>query len=309
MNAIPFTKKAESLDALADKIIDRGIVMADRGELLKILSIVGYYRFSGYLFPFRLNDGTDNYQPGTKLESVWECYSFDRKLRLVAFDALSRIEVAVRTLIVRCQVEESSDNPFLYLDRKFMPGLTKEKHDRLLKNIEDAIGKSKSEPCVQHFTVGYGLKDLPVWAVMEIIPFGTVTFYYQGLPFAVRRRICDTFHVHPNVFAGWLMALKKARNLCAHHSRFWNHKIDARISLKIDRNPALADLYQCLKVQSGQNSTTLFSVLSICAYCLRELRPESDWRNRLKTLIAKYPNIPLAPMGFPADWLSFDLWK
>lgn len=93
------------------------------------------------------------------------------------------------------------------------------------------------------------------------------------------------------------------------HGRLWNRQIDARISQKIDRIPMLGDLYQCLKVQSGKNSTTMFTVLSICAFCLREIRPESKWVERLKKTVDDYPGIPLQKMGFPSNWKSYALWK
>lgn len=309
MVPIPFTKKSEALDDLANKLLLRGLVVPDRNELLHILEVVGYYRLSGYLYPFRLQDGTDNFVSGTTLDEVWECYSFDRRLRLVTFDAISRIEVAVRAMIVRHQAEESSDDPFVYLDCRFLPNLDNRQYPALLDEIDKAIRKSRNEPCVKHFTSTYGLTNLPIWAVMEIIPFGTVTYYYQGLPFQVKKKICDHFHVHPSIFLGWLMALKRVRNICAHHGRLWNRQIDARISQKIDRIPMLGDLYQCLKVQSGKNSTTMFTVLSICAFCLREIRPESKWVERLKKTVDDYPGIPLQKMGFPSNWKSYALWK
>ena len=40
--------------------------------------------------------------------------------------------------------------------------------------------------------------------MMEIVPLGTVTFYYHGLPDDVQKSVADTFHVRPNVFGQWL---------------------------------------------------------------------------------------------------------
>ena len=69
----------------------------------------------------------------------------------------------------------------------------------------------------------YGIKDYPpVWAMLEHVPMGAVTFYYEGLPVNVQQSISNTFFVRPSAFVALLMALKNARNICAHHSRFWN---------------------------------------------------------------------------------------
>ena len=55
--------------------------------------------------------------------------------------------------------------------------------------------------------------------------------------------------------------------------------------------------------------TTVFSVLSICAYMLRSIRPQSKWTSRVKSLLADYPEVPLVAMGFPSNWQTLALWK
>ena len=69
------------------------------------------------------------------------------------------------------------------------------------------------------------------------------------------------------------------------------------------------DLYECLKEQKSTPYTTVFSVLSICAYMLRSIRPQSRWTSRVKELFANHPEVPLSAMGFPADWQTLALWK
>ena len=52
-----------------------------------------------------------------------------------------------------------------------------------------------------------------------------------------------------------------------------------------------------------------FTVLSLCAWMLRSIRPQSRWTSRVKDLFADYPEVPLSAMGFPVDWQKFALWK
>ena len=94
-----FSKRFESEDALVEKILKRGLSVSSEDELRRIIRITGYYRFTGYLYPFR-KQGSDDYEKGTTLESIWRLYSFDRRLRLIAMDALARIEVAIRAKIM-----------------------------------------------------------------------------------------------------------------------------------------------------------------------------------------------------------------
>ena len=37
--------------------------------------------------------------------------------------------------------------------------------------------------------------------------------------------------------------------------------------------------------------------------------PNNNFKDKLKTLLAAYPNIDTAAMGFPSDWESEDIWK
>ena len=68
-------------------------------------------------------------------------------------------------------------------------------------------------------------------------------------------------------------------------------------------------LYACLSIQVGVLHTTLFTSLSLCAWLIRVIRPESQWTSRVKDLLADYPEVPLSAMGFPSDWQTLALWQ
>ena len=42
---------------------------------------------------------------------------------------------------------------------------------------------------------------------------------------------------------------------------------------------------------------------------LRQIRPQSKWTSRVKDLLADYPEVPLAAMGFPSNWQTLALWQ
>ena len=103
------------------------------------------------------------------------------------------------------------------------------------------------------------------------------------------------------------MTLKNARNICAHHSRFWNKRTKARITKRIGRDPHLAPFVECLERQPSFNYTTTFTVLSLCAYCMGIIRPESKWKERCRTLLKTATPFILRGMGAPADWETLAL--
>ena len=68
---------------------------------MRWLSVVGYYRLSGYLYAYRvLPEGSqvrlDTFRESTTFDQVIALYDFDRRLKLLMLDALERIEIAVR---------------------------------------------------------------------------------------------------------------------------------------------------------------------------------------------------------------------
>ena len=77
------------------------------------LQYVGYYRLSGYMYPFLEQPKEKHqYKPGTSFEQVMRLYRFDKKLRLLLFNEIAKIEVAVRSRVVSVGCEMLG-NPFL----------------------------------------------------------------------------------------------------------------------------------------------------------------------------------------------------
>ena len=110
-------------------------------------------------------------------------------------------------------------------------------------------------------------------------------------------------------FIFWLADERVRENICAHHSRLWNAHIVVPFSRKIGRAPELAAMEECVVAQQAANYTTAFTALSLIAYCIGVIRPESQWRVRAKSLFATATPFVLNGMGFPADWQTLALWK
>ena len=95
-----YLKPALSFQEQADLLISRGL-LADRDELISYLKQVNYYRVTGYLYPFKQSDDSEEFIAGTTLEMIQERYRFDSELRLLILSAIEKIEVSIlRTLLV-----------------------------------------------------------------------------------------------------------------------------------------------------------------------------------------------------------------
>ncbi len=90
-----YSKLAQTPEQLVDKLIGRGLAVPDRARALAYIQHVGAYRLKGYWFHL-LSPTTKIFPAGLTFDAIAERYEFDRRLRSLSFDAIERIEVAVR---------------------------------------------------------------------------------------------------------------------------------------------------------------------------------------------------------------------
>lgn len=296
-----YTKPPLTFERQAQRLLDRGMIAPDRARLISHLSKVSYYRLSGYWHPFKQAD--DSFRPGTTFETIWERYVFDRQLRLLVMDAVERIEVA----ILRTQMVEYFTlryGPFGYLDKaNFNPKFSTDNHRRLLDDIKASTNQSK-ETFVDHFFKKYNSEnDLPLWMAVEVMSFGNLFTFFRNLHHSDKQTLTQRIGVVPKVLDSWLHTFNYVRNLCAHHSRLWNREL-AISPLIPDRHHQL-QWHQPVKIDNKR----VFAVLTISRYLLKQIAPQSKWQNRLNVLLNEHPTIPIAMMGFPANWQDCPIWQ
>lgn len=99
-----YTKPHLDFPAQVQLLASRGLVIPDPQYAQRLLRAVGYYRLSGYWYPYRQPDPSgggraDDFLPGTSLDQIVGLYDFDRRLKLHLLDALERIEIAARVQV------------------------------------------------------------------------------------------------------------------------------------------------------------------------------------------------------------------
>jgi len=296
-----YPKPPLTFEEQADLLIGRGM-LGDRGLMISRLSVVNYYRLSGYWHPFREIPG-DTFKAGTTFDAVWIRYVFDRRLRLVVMDAIERIEVAVRT---RLAYEHAhSFGVFGYVDDPgSLPKLAPTVRSDFLAVVGEETRRSR-EVFVKHFFAKYGdtYVFLPVWEATEIMAFGTLLTFFTGSPRAVKKAVADQFGVPWEVFRSWLLTLNTVRNTCAHHGRLWNRVLGTKPLLPV--GASYADWAKPVRIGNEK----VFGVLTLCRHCLRQVAPQSAWPERLRALLTEFSTIPLASMGFPTDWKDSPIWQ
>ena len=101
---VRYTKPALTFEEQIALLKSRGLVIDDEQRATRHLSNVSYYRMSAYMLSFKKLDADeivlDEFEEGTTWDNVYDLYKFDRKLRLLIFDAIERIEIALRTQVI-----------------------------------------------------------------------------------------------------------------------------------------------------------------------------------------------------------------
>lgn len=296
-----YSKPALSFTQQADQLLNRGLV-ADRELLIERLKAVNYYRLSAYWYTFRqTNANTEILQAGTTLEKVWRRYAFDRQLRILVIDAIERVEIAVRTQLVNRHTLKHG--PFGYLDRANLPNMAPHIHKDFVDKIMIEAGRSK-EDFVQHFFSKYtSERDLPLWMACELMTFGQMLTLFRHLDKSIKREIATEYGVADTVLESWLLTLNYIRNLCAHHGRLWNRGMGNK-EPAIPRKRKHPDWHTPVPITSDR----MFGVMTVLYYLLKQVAPQSAWKDRFKKLLDDYPDVPIRFMGFPGNWEESPLW-
>lgn len=282
----PYTKPALSPADLIRHLKGKGLGIPDEAAATQALRTVGYYRLLIY---FRALQTAKVFNAGASFDQALDLYNFDRKLRLLCLDAIERVEVAIRAAINNKLAVQYG--PHFYLERRYYRNTGAFK--TFVKKAMEAryLGITHYEDTNNHPPLP------PIWTVSEGLTFGTMSLFFADLVLSARKAVAKEFGLDETILVSWFRSINVLRNICAHHNRLWNH------TLVVDR-PLRAKLYRADLVDLDH----FYARAVILLVLMNAIAPGHTWRQQLKDLIASYPGVPIAQMGFPADWRARPLW-
>ena len=114
---IPYSKTYKSAEQLAPLLQSRGLFISDIVKAKQYLQTISYYRLSAYMHPLLSMPKSDNlYKSGSTFTQVMNLYRFDKKLRLLLFNEIEKIEIAIRATIIDVCTDVYG-NPFWMTDK------------------------------------------------------------------------------------------------------------------------------------------------------------------------------------------------
>lgn len=269
-----YSKEALSYEQQADQLIQRGLI-TDRDKLIKRLQSTSYFRISGYLHPYRI-PGSEDYQPGTSLDTVWRNCLFDQRLRTLVLDAIEAVEVFTRTQLA--YRFSHNHGAFHYTTADNLPNLDQAQFSHWIKRLDDQVQRSlrAKEEFLVHFFMKYGDEHTrpPIWMLIELMDLGTSLTFYRGVDHHIQQAIAAEVAMPDRVLRSWLLSLNTVRNRCAHHLRLWNWTMGTKVTLPKARK------YPEWHAPAIPNDR-IGGILFICRYLLNEISPSNQWTERV----------------------------
>lgn len=311
----PYSKPYLSVEDQVTLLKQRGMGIPDSKQAEEWLRRIGYYRLSGYWYPFRQRDADqvlEQFLRGTELAHAFELYVFDKRLRLLLLDAIERVEVGLRVdmALVVAQGDPWAHRDIRNFNRYFnavATGDTTIRHEAWLAYLDKLSDRSREE-FAKHFRTTYS-GPFPLWIAIELWDFGALASLLSGLHDRLLQRLSDKYQFpRRTTLVSWTQSLNFVRNVCAHHGRMWNRPLVNQPSSP--RNNEMPLLQHWLS--HPHVNTRVYAAACVLQYFLRTMSPRSTWGERLKTLIRQFPGGPgltLASAGFPTDWEHMELWR
>ena len=274
----------------------RGMSVPDIPRAERLLANISYYRLSAYMLPYKKKEnGTiiDNFKEGTTWDMVYDLYVFDRKLRLLVFDAIERLEIAVRTQIIY-QLSHKygshwQDNPPIFKapERRVLRDgsiVTFDVYAEIQKHISDQLHSNRAEVFIQHYRNKYDNPvNPPSWMSVEIMYFNHLSRICTGL-----KNRADI-----NGIAGYFGL------------RLWNRDMSI-VPEKLHFSKNLVWISNPDTVQRGKT----YYFFCMLGYLLQTANPTSSFKDRLKALVNEYKSVAsLSAMGFAEGWENEKIWK
>ena len=274
-----------TIDEQVENLKSIGLIVDDEEYAKKILNDISYFRLvKAYSLNLKPKNGC--YDKQTTFKEIVDLYLFNANFRQIIFPEIEKVEINVRCRVANFFAEQYGVLGYLqaenFADENY--------HAQFLKDINEAIGRNSKAPFVRNFRENYEGGNLPIYALVEVFSFGTLSKFYKNMLNKDKKAIAKSFGVGYTYFESWLESISYVRNICAHYGRIYN--------AKLSKTPILYKEY----TQVGIGNNRIYGVL----LCLKHLlKNDVHWNlfvDNIELLFDKYQYVKISTMGFPENW-------
>ena len=296
-------KSPKSIKEQINLLKSRGMCFHNEKKAAQILSYISYYRLEGYWWDMQYDKELHLFYPEAFFEDVVARYEFDRQLRLILFNAIKYIEIALRTkMIYRLSL---SYGALWYLDKTLFDNTNK--HAVHCEHLLQEFNQSR-EVFVMDHRRRFSDKYPEAWKILEIASLGTLSKFYKNLHHQLPEKSLIAkemgLHLH-NELSSWLEAIVYVRNIIAHHARLWSKNMAKQPLAKLN-NPMHPWLNTPLRIAQVKKP---FLIISTMVYMCDKIYSDHRIRSKIISLIRNNSHIPVYKLGFTDDWQEHPLWN
>lgn len=273
----------------------RDMLFRDIRNAPHFLANISYYRLKGYWWEMQDDKVNHHFAPHSYFEDVIDLYNFDRHFRLLVFNAIERIEIALRTKLIYHLALLCGE--CWYIDQSIFTD--KVQHADFLSKLNREMKSSSEEFMKSHYK--NHKNDYPeAWKALEVVTLGTLSKIYDNLQHQspAKSTIANEFGLSSSAdFSSWLRSITLVRNIVAHHSRLWNKVLITQYSWPKNMETVLLDF-----TPNQNHLKKIFPLLAGMIYLNDKISPGHSLKKELVDLIQQFPNVPFYKMGFPPYW-------
>ncbi len=295
-------KDPKTIQEQLELLEEREMQFRDISNAPHFLANISYYRLKGYWWEMQEDFEDHIFKEDVFFEDVIDLYNFDRNFRIIVFNAIERIEIALRTkLIYHMSLAYGAE---WYLEKEHFQ--SEYHHDIFVSKITDDINGSSEEFIKKHYD-NHPDEEPESWKALEIITLNTLSklFFNIKSQYPEKSKITNEFGLNSSRdLASWFTTITFIRNVIAHHGRLWN-----RVMINSYRWPNNSRSPLLSYYPNEERRKKIFPILSAIFYMNERISPGNSLKEELFTLIEKHPNTELYKMGFPPKWREEPIWK
>lgn len=217
----------KTLNSLMKHLRDSGIDINGSGQKRRLKNIGYYHGYKGYRFAGK----AANRLPLTDFSQVAALYDLDTQLKALFYSRVMAIETALKNYTLEAVLRDAKSEAFEDIWRKSLTDYCSctggtyrkawEKRQRLRGEIDSIIFYNhKSRDVIGHFRDAD--KDIPIWAIFEVMTLGNFGSFYECLDRRVKTAIVRDIGMPFNLdseqrLKDMIFTLKDFRNAIAHN--------------------------------------------------------------------------------------------
>jgi abortive infection bacteriophage resistance protein len=278
-----------NVDEQIENLKSKGLIFEDEEKAKSFLNDVSYFRMvKAYSLGLKVKN--ENYNEGVRFEDIIGRYLFNSNLRQVVLVQIEKVEVNLRCRLTNYFCDKygvfgyEDINNFAVPENIFKP---------FYKDMLKELSRNAKSPFVVNFRKNYVSGKIPLYALVELFSFGTLSKFYKNMKNEDKKAVAAMYGVGYTYFGSWIESVAFVRNVCAHYGRIYN--------VKFPKAPKLYRRY----TENGIKNYRLFATL----LTLKHLLPnDKQWLNfveNIELLFEKHSDVKLDFIDFPSDWKEY----